>query len=98
MTQFIPQQKTIPERMASIETLLYGFIGDFRRYQDSLDENFKAIREGQAELKANMDMHVTSDDKKKIKTWDALKWEILKWAVIVILSGLAGAAWEFYTG
>lgn len=94
MTQFIPQQKTLPERMASIETLLYGFINDFRRYQDSLDETLSAIRAGQTKIQNDMDTHIGSDDKKKLKTWDAIKWEVLKYLILVTVGGLVGYVLE----
>lgn len=94
MTQFIPQQKTLPERMASIETLLYGFINDFRRYQDEQNENFKLLREGQDALKTNLETHVGAEDRKKLKTWDAIKWEVLKYLILLIVGIAAGYVLE----
>lgn len=78
MSQYLPQQKTLPERMASIETLLTSLIRAFSEYQAEQKEEHKTLTNTLSEMQKQLNSHVNEggDNLKKI-TYEVIKYVVL---------------------
>ena len=84
MSQYLPQQKTLPERMASIETLLTSLIRSFSDYQAEQKEEHNVLKNTLSDMQKQLNSHVNEggDNLKK------LIFEVIKYVVLIGVGAL----------